>query len=241
MNVNAGTVYINSSAIQGLGEGTPTGQGNGIISSVINSIGKKGPDIGGIITNIIQSIMSIFTKNKPQGGSSGGSNIGGFIQAIASAFNPAAATTTAAASSFTSSSMFANAMSAPVFHSGGMVSNPTNFRVVDPSMFNNAPKFHTGRMPKLAAHEMPAILTKDEMVLTKGQQKAIGSGRGSTMVNFSPNININYSSANGEGSSATSRQDAEDMGRIMNQQLKAQFKDMLVKEMGQGGLLRNAR
>lgn len=203
MMVNAGTVYVNASAINS----GATGQGGGFVDTMLSMFNKNGSSGKG--GNILSSIFSMFNKG---GSSGGGSNW------LSTAFKVITA----------------------IFHGGGMAHSPTRFRAVDPSMFVNAPKFHSGKMPQLAANEIPAILTKDEMVLTRSQQKAIGSSMGSSMVNFSPSININYTASEGSDS-GSSRQDADDMAKIMHQQLKSQFKEMLVKEMGQGGLLRRGR
>lgn len=202
MMVNAGTVYVNASAISS----GATGQGGGLVDTMLSMFNKNGSSGKG--GNILSSIFSMFNK----GGSGGGSNW------LSTAFKVITA----------------------IFHGGGMAHSPTRFRAVDPSMFVNAPKFHSGKMPQLAANEIPAILTKDEMVLTRSQQKAIGSSMGGTMVNFSPSISINYTASEGSDS-GSARQDADDMAKIMNQQLRSQFKEMLVKEMGQGGLLRRGR
>jgi hypothetical protein len=59
------------------------------------------------------------------------------------------------------------------FHDGGVIGRdaPTFMRPVDPGIFANAPRLHTG----LASDEFPAILQKGETVIPKG-----GSAQGGT-------------------------------------------------------------
>jgi hypothetical protein len=64
------------------------------------------------------------------------------------------------------------------FHSGGIVGSEGTTRYIHPAYFDDAPRFHAGLM----ANEVPAILTRDESVLTPGQMAAIG-GRSAVEVN----------------------------------------------------------
>lgn len=59
-----------------------------------------------------------------------------------------------------------------VFHKGGVVGSANvPSRVVPASVFANAPRFHTGLMPRLASDEQAAILQKGETVLPKGSSR----------------------------------------------------------------------
>ena len=60
--------------------------------------------------------------------------------------------------------------SVPLFHSGGMASEPTSYRSVPAAMFAGAPRFHSGIGPG----ERPAIIRNDEGVFTPGQMRALG-------------------------------------------------------------------
>lgn len=61
-------------------------------------------------------------------------------------------------------------------HTGGVigVDTPTFKRNVSASLFNGAPRFHSGM---LASDEYPAILQRGESVLTPGQMRAMGGAK----------------------------------------------------------------
>ena len=64
------------------------------------------------------------------------------------------------------------------FHEGGKVGEPgaeSFTRVVSPSLFSRAQRFHGGG---LVGDEVPAILKKGEMVLTKEQQRGVAAAQG---------------------------------------------------------------
>lgn len=65
------------------------------------------------------------------------------------------------------------------FHDGGLVSEPTDFRPINPAWFKNAVYLHDGGMPKLASNEVPAVLEDDEEVLTRDDPRHILNGGGS--------------------------------------------------------------
>ncbi len=72
------------------------------------------------------------------------------------------------------------------FHSGGIVgSEPTFERYVNPSHFDNAPRFHGGG---IAGDEVPIIARKGEGVFTEGQMKALGGGGQQVNVTYAPVI-----------------------------------------------------
>lgn len=227
VTMTAGVVYLNANA---LNSGAGTGQEGGITSlwDKVTSFFKGDSEGGG---NFFTKILDMFKG----GGKSGGS--GNIFSTIMSMFSKGGGSGGGGGGDWISTA--ANII-ASIFHGGGMAHSPTNFRSVSPSLFVNAPKFHSGKMPQLAANEIPAILTKDEMVLTRSQQKAIGSSRGGRNLNFSPTINLSYNAAE-NADAAASQRDAEEMAKIMNQQVEVQFKRLLVKELGQGGMLRNSR
>ena len=58
-----------------------------------------------------------------------------------------------------------------LYHSGGIVGEPTAMRSVDSSLFNFAPRLHGGLMPD----EFPAILQKGEGVISRGDMAKGGS------------------------------------------------------------------
>ncbi|MCW8923693.1 MAG: tape measure protein [Gammaproteobacteria bacterium] len=68
-------------------------------------------------------------------------------------------------------------MMSSFFHSGGVVgSGAGTTRPVNPFVFAGAQRFHSGGYPGLRADEVPAILQKGELVLTKEQQAGIAGG-----------------------------------------------------------------
>ena len=65
---------------------------------------------------------------------------------------------------------------AGVSHAGGMAGRSNRSRNVDPSIFANAPRFHSGGVPGLKSNEIPAILEEGEEVLSKDSPRNIMNG-----------------------------------------------------------------
>lgn len=57
------------------------------------------------------------------------------------------------------------------YHTGGMATAHGTSRSLPAWVWNAAPRFHSGRIPGLAANEVPAILTDDEEVLTSSHPR----------------------------------------------------------------------
>jgi lambda family phage tail tape measure protein len=80
-----------------------------------------------------------------------------------------------------------------VVHVGGIAGHGTGItRQIDPAVFAGAPRFHTGKDPRLMPGEVPAILKDDEEVLTRQDPRhrwngnaanSNGGGNGRTVVN----------------------------------------------------------
>jgi tape measure domain-containing protein len=69
------------------------------------------------------------------------------------------------------------AIGVPVAHSGGVVGQSINrSRNVNPTMFANAPRYHLGGVVGLAPNEYPAILEKNEEVLTTSDPRNVMNG-----------------------------------------------------------------
>ncbi|TGY90652.1 phage tail tape measure protein [Marinicauda algicola] len=64
-----------------------------------------------------------------------------------------------------------------IFHAGGMVGAPAPQRLVPAYAFAEAPRMHRGGMAGLRPDEVPAILQRGEMVLSRAQVAAMGSAR----------------------------------------------------------------
>lgn len=76
-----------------------------------------------------------------------------------------------------------------VFHDGGIAGNAGRTMAVDPQMFRNAIRYHTGgtagQVPGLAANEVPAVLERGEEILTtEDPRHSVNGGGGSTPVNL---------------------------------------------------------
>jgi hypothetical protein len=78
---------------------------------------------------------------------------------------------------------------AGLFHSGGMMNEPSGMRMVDPSIFASAPRYHSGNIPGVQSHEIAAVIRKDEAVLTPGQMRALGNRGGGNNVQVVVNNN----------------------------------------------------
>lgn len=85
---------------------------------------------------------------------------------------------------------------APVKHTGGMVGGDGGWsRMVNPRVFQGAPRFHTGG---ITGDEVPIITKRGEGVFTPGQMKALGGGMGG--------MSLNISIINNTGSQVSARQ-----------------------------------
>lgn len=70
-------------------------------------------------------------------------------------------------------------VAAPVAHSGGIVGHTANrTRNVSSAWFGNAPRYHTGGVVGLSPDEYPAILQRNEEVLSAGDPRNILNGGG---------------------------------------------------------------
>ena len=72
--------------------------------------------------------------------------------------------------------MLVNLRKAEVKHSGGIVGNNDNVRMVNAALFHNAPRYHNGLMPD----EVPTILQRGEAVLSRSQLATMAQFMGQT-------------------------------------------------------------
>lgn len=84
------------------------------------------------------------------------------------------------------------------FHQGGVVGSKTTRAFVDPAVFTNAMKYHTGGIAGLKPNEVPAILEEGEEVLTKEQRRARSRA--------TPDVNIQMNMINKSGTPLKSTQ-----------------------------------
>lgn len=65
-----------------------------------------------------------------------------------------------------------------LYHSGGVAGSPRSRRMVSPSIFANAPRYHSGT---LNAGEVPAILQRGEIVIPRGRARQMMGGGAPTV------------------------------------------------------------
>lgn len=68
-----------------------------------------------------------------------------------------------------------------LYHTGGIVGAGGAGRMVSADVFREAPRYHRGGFPGLAASEVPAILQRGEGVFTPEQMRALGPAGGTTI------------------------------------------------------------
>lgn len=119
-------------------------------------------------------------------------------------------------------------MLASQWHTGGVPATDTSVaRSVHPSLFANAPRFHTG----IGAGERPAIIRNDEAVLTPGQMRMLspaGVGGGIT-VNQSINVTMQ--------SSGNEQTDSNKLAASLKDPMRQLITETLIKEKRPGGML----
>lgn len=76
---------------------------------------------------------------------------------------------------------------AGVFHNGGIAGSGSAFRTVDPTIFNGAMRYHAGGLAGMAPDEIPAILQRNEEVMTEDDPRhrkngGLAGSRGSMKV-----------------------------------------------------------
>jgi hypothetical protein len=92
-----------------------------------------------------------------------------------------------------------------LFHDGGVVgaTQPTQHKLVNPSIFNSAPKFHEGLMPD----EFPAILQKGELVIPKDGWTSGNTG--------TSNVNVRIHNEGGEQMQVKRTEAQQDMSGMV--------------------------
>lgn len=86
--------------------------------------------------------------------------------------------------------MLSSAVNAAVHHHGGTVGSSVTNRSANVNWFVNAPKYHTGGIVGLAPDEMPAILRRNEEVLTDEDPRHRRNIFAQAPVQAAPNIKI---------------------------------------------------
>jgi hypothetical protein len=155
--------------------------------------------------------------------SKGGSDLSGIGSLIAKVFHRGGQVGSGGAERSIHSSTFINA---PRFHSGGVVGVNNSMVNVSAALFAGAERFHSGGMPGLKPDEVPAILQKGELVLSKSQVSSAGGGGD---VYISTNVNV-------DGSSSTATNDKGNMVQLGNL-INSRIREVIATEKRPGGLL----
>lgn len=154
---------------------------NGVSSTLTSVLWKGEQDFASFFQSIGQMITELAIQASMAQILGGGSGGGGLLGWIGSLFN-GGGSFGGAASGLTSlipGAGFGGAASGltsfiPGFHNGGMGWESSFYRPVPRMLFARAPRFHKGRYYDPAT-ELPAIIRKDESVLTPGQMRAIAA------------------------------------------------------------------
>jgi hypothetical protein len=128
---------------------------------------------------------------------------------------------------FTSMMSGSNWMNVGVHHDGGVAGSSSRRMSVDPSAFANAPRFHSGGVVGLQPDEVPAILQRGEVVLSRKQLASSPSTGGDISITTQVTV-----TSNGDSSSS-----AGDMGKKLGAMINAGVRQVIVTEKRPGGLL----
>ena len=165
-----------------------TGGFKGMEDSLVEFVKTGKLSFSELADSIISDMMRIMIQQ-----SITGPLASGMSSAISGWLNPQTST---AAGSASGGFNYAGEMSSyfATHHAGGIAgAEPTSMRLLNPSMFANAPRLHTGG---IAGDEVPIIAKRGEGVFTQGQMKALGGGSTSVVIN-------NYSGAKAEAKETT--------------------------------------
>lgn len=107
-------------------------------------------------------------------------------------------------------------LSASLFHRGGVVGeDAAPARMVDAAAFLAAPRYHHGGTAGLAPDEVPAILRRGEIVLTREQARALADARGSDRRERPVQVTINVTTPDVGGFRASQGQIAAEVARAI--------------------------
>ncbi|WP_210202654.1 phage tail length tape measure family protein [Sinorhizobium sp. BJ1] len=106
----------------------------------------EGKELLQIVMQIVQQLFSMPSGGGGGGGLFGGGGFGGILSGIFGS----------------------------IFHKGGVAGGPAPQRMVSPSVFAGAKRYHTGGVAGLQPGEVPAILQRGEVVLPRGTKMGGG-------------------------------------------------------------------
>ncbi len=108
-------------------------------------------------------------------------------------------------------------------HEGGPVGAFSGVRAVDPSVFANAPRYHSGGVAGLAPNEVPAILEAGEVVIPRDARR-----RGATESAAGDMYNITIQAV-----------DSQSFAKMLEKG-KGTLENLIVNGIQRGGSLRSA-
>lgn len=228
---------------------------NGVSSTLTSVLWKGEQDFASFFQSIGQMLTELAIQASMAQILGGGSGGGGLLGWIGSLFNGGGSFGGAASglTSFIPGAGFGGAASGltsfiPGFHNGGMGWESSFYRPVPRMLFARAPRFHKGRYYDPAT-ELPAIIRKDESVLTPGQMRAIAAapvprvlpvdtGR-NTARNAAPVVNITVINQAGAEVETNQRQNSDGGIDLEIMVTKAVARDMSRRNGVTNKVLRN--
>lgn len=119
-------------------------------------------------------------------------------------------------------------------HTGGIVGAGFSMtRSVSPSIFGQAPRFHTGGI--IGADEVPIIAQRGEGVFTKEQMKAMGGASAGNMITLAPAITMNAAGGTPDQNADLAKQTASAVQTMMRGMIQKE----LATQMRPGNILNN--
>lgn len=119
------------------------------------------------------------------------------------------------------------------FHTGGKVGSPTAYKkAVNPALFHNAPRFHSG----LRADEFPAILQRGETVVPRNQSPSTFMGGGGG-INMPVSVNVTVEGGGAGGDGISNEEQAKRVGSAVADSVRKEVYAIMDKESRPGGRL----
>uniref|UniRef100_UPI0023428B3A phage tail tape measure C-terminal domain-containing protein n=1 Tax=Methylobacterium sp. B34 TaxID=95563 RepID=UPI0023428B3A len=119
-------------------------------------------------------------------------------------------------------------------HTGGIVGAGFSMtRSVSPSIFGQAPRFHTGGI--IGADEVPIIAQRGEGVFTKEQMKAMGGAQAGNVITLAPTVQVNAAGGTKEQNADLAQQTATQVQTMM----RAMIQKELATQQRPGNMLNN--
>lgn len=118
------------------------------------------------------------------------------------------------------------ALSAGVYHTGGIIGTKGMSKSIDEGMFAFAKRYHSGGMVGLGPNEVPIIAEKGEGVFTQEQMRAMGGNQ------KAPNVQVNVINQTGTDAQVERKPPRWDGEKMVE--------DIILKKMSQPGPVRDA-